>query len=157
MAERSGRGVFVVCRSSNPEGRPLQEAVTAGGCAVEDFLLAGLAQRNQRSRPIGARLASAGAVVGATLEPGVFPLTELGGPILAPGLGAQGATVADVARRFARAAPDSVLVSASRAVLAAGPSACALANAARNLAGALAEALPGAGSGQDPAPVRSRG
>jgi len=156
-AERSGRGVFVVCRSSNPEGRPLQEAVTAGGRAVEDLLLAGLAARNERSRPEGARLASAGAVVGATLEPGAFPLGELGGPILAPGLGAQGATVADVARRFESAAPASVLVSASRAVLAAGPSGRALADAARHLAEALAEALPGAGPGQDPAPAPTPG
>lgn len=155
-ADRHGRGVFVVCRSSNPEGRPLQEAITVGGRSVEDLLLAGLAARNQRSRPDGARLSSGGAVVGATLEPGSFPLAELGGPILAPGLGAQGATVADVARRFSGATPGSVLVSASRAVLAAGPSGRALADAARSVAEALAEALPAAAPGPDPGPEPAR-
>src|ERR1700728_229372 len=31
-----GRGVLVVARSSNPEGRDLQQAVTSGGAGVED-------------------------------------------------------------------------------------------------------------------------
>ena len=47
-----------------------------------------------------------GAVVGATLQPSTFALSQLGGVILAPGLGAQGAGPADIAARFAGCRPD---------------------------------------------------
>ena len=53
-------------------------------------------------------------MVGATLAPSDFPLSQLGGVILAPGLGAQGAGPADVAERFAGCAPGTVLPSSSR-------------------------------------------
>ena len=83
-----GRGLLVVARSSNPEGRALQQAVTAEGTAVEDMLLAEVAALNgSPDVPTG----TVGAVVGATLEPSEFALSQLGGVILAPGLGAQGA------------------------------------------------------------------
>ncbi len=118
-ARRHGRGVLVVVRSSNPEGRPLQEAVTAGGASVEDALLAGIAELN---RAEGAPVGAVGAVVGATMPPSRFPLSQLRGIVLAPGVGAQGATPADVAARMAGCPPGSVLPSASRSVLAAGPS-----------------------------------
>ncbi len=98
LAARNGRGVLVVARSSNPEGRGLQQAVTAEGTAVEDMLLADVAALNgSPDVPTG----TVGVVVGATLEPSAFALSQLGGVILAPGLGAQGAGPADVARRFA--------------------------------------------------------
>ena len=87
VASANGRGVFVVVRSSNPEGRPLQSATTAAGPSVEDSLLAELAARN---RAQGAALGSFGAVVGATLAPSAFPLADFGGPFLAPGPGGPG-------------------------------------------------------------------
>jgi orotidine-5'-phosphate decarboxylase len=62
-----------------------------------------------------------GAVVGATLEASTFSLSQLRGIILAPGLGAQGAGPADVAARFSDCEPGTVLPSASRALLQAGP------------------------------------
>ena len=62
-----------------------------------------------------------GAVVGATLEPSGFDLGRFGGVILAPGLGAQGGTAEGVARLFGSCAPGTVLPSASRSLLAAGP------------------------------------
>jgi orotidine-5'-phosphate decarboxylase len=116
-AEASGRGVFVVVRSSNPEGRPLQEALTAEGRRIEDDLLESIAARNAQTGAPGAL----GAVIGATLEPSAFALGELGGPILVPGMGAQGATPPDVVRRMAGCAPGSVLVNVARSVLRAGP------------------------------------
>ncbi len=126
-AVRWGKGVFVVVRSSNPGGRPIQTARTAAGPSVEDSLLGALAERN---RGCGAPVGPFGAVVGATLAPSDFPLERLGGPILAPGLGAQGATAADVARLFGRCPPSTVVASASRSVLSAGPDAAALRSAA---------------------------
>ena len=123
LAARNGRGVLVVARSSNPEGRGLQQAVTSGGAAVEDMLLTEVAALNGSPEvPAG----TVGAVIGATLEPSNFALSQLGGVILAPGLGAQGAGPADVAKRFAGCRPGSVLPSSSRGLLTAGPDPVAL-------------------------------
>jgi orotidine-5'-phosphate decarboxylase len=138
MAAVNGRGVLVVARSSNPEGRSLQHAVTAGGPAVEDMLLAEIAALNgSPDIPAG----TVGAVVGATLEPSVFPLSQLGGVILAPGLGAQGAGPEDVAQRFAGCRPGTVLPSSSRALLSAGPDPGALRHRAAALVRELAAAM----------------
>jgi orotidine-5'-phosphate decarboxylase len=117
-AADGGRGVLVVARSSNPEGRTLQLARTAEGTAVEDMLLGEIAELNASPDvPVG----TVGAVVGATLEASTFALSQLRGVILAPGLGAQGAAPRDVAKRFADCEPGTVLPAASRAVLGAGP------------------------------------
>jgi len=138
IAARNGRGVLVVARSSNPEGRGLQQAVTSGGAAVEDMLLTGVAALNCSPEvPAG----TVGAVIGATLEPTNFALSQLGGVILAPGLGAQGAGPADVAKRFAGCRPGSVLPSSSRGLLAAGPDPVALRRSAQSLARELAELM----------------
>ncbi len=134
----NGRGVLVVARSSNPEGRGLQQAVTAGGPAVEDLLLSEIAERNgSPDVPSG----TVGAVIGATLEPSRFALSQLGGVILAPGLGAQGARPADVAIRFAGCRPGTVLPSSSRGLLTEGPDVAALRAAARSLNRELAAAM----------------
>src|ERR1700734_2875807 len=64
LGAANGRGVIVVARSSNPEGRDLQQAVTAGGSAVEDMLLAEIAGLNRSPEGLAGTV---GAVVGATL------------------------------------------------------------------------------------------
>jgi orotidine-5'-phosphate decarboxylase len=118
LAASNGRGVIVVVRSSNPEGRGLQQAITAAGASVEDTLLGEIAALNASvDIPAG----TVGAVIGATLPPSDFPLPQLRGVILAPGLGAQGAGPADVATRFAGCAPGTVLPSSSRGLLQHGP------------------------------------
>lgn len=65
-----------------------------------------------------------GLVVGATVGSAAYDLgldlAALNGPILAPGVGAQGAGVAEVEQVFGAARP-RVLVSQSRGVLTAGP------------------------------------
>jgi orotidine-5'-phosphate decarboxylase len=135
-----GRGVIVVVRSSNPEGRMVQEARTdeGRGPAVEDMLLAQIAETNRDGRvPPG----TVGAVVGATLGPSTFRLPDLGGVILAPGVGAQGAGPVEVGRLFTGCPPGSVLASASRSVLSAGPDVGALAAAARRVRDEIAAVL----------------
>ena len=68
-AGATGRGVLVVVRSSNPEGRELQRATTSRGVPVEDMLLADIASMNDGPEiPRG----TVGAVIGATLEPSEF-------------------------------------------------------------------------------------
>jgi orotidine-5'-phosphate decarboxylase len=117
QAAATGRGVIVVARSSNPEGRSLQLATTPNGATVEDTLLGEIADLNHSGGAPG----SVGAVIGATLAPSNYPLSQLGGVILAPGLGAQGAGPDDVAVSFAGCAPGTVLPSSSRGVLQHGP------------------------------------
>ena len=138
LAGRTGRGVIVVTRSSNPEGRSLQEAVTSSGASVEESLLAEISAWNQSAEiPTG----TVGAVIGATLPRSTFPLSQLGGVILAPGLGAQGARPEDVADRFSGCVPGSVIASTSRSLLAAGPDPTDLGQAAAELAKELATVL----------------
>ena len=135
LAGASGRGVVVVARSSNPEGRALQEAMTAGGASVEDMLLGEIAALNASPEvPAG----TVGAVVGSTLPASGFALSQLGGVILAPGLGAQGAAPADVAKRFSGCAPGTVLPSSSRGLLQHGPDPGELRRSARELSRELA-------------------
>ncbi|MHB1711935.1 MAG: orotidine-5'-phosphate decarboxylase, partial [Acidimicrobiales bacterium] len=120
LAVTTGRGVIVVVRTSNPEGRVLQEARTRSGNGppVEDMLLGQIARLNAGGLCLPGTV---GAVVGATLRPSSFPLDSLGGPILAPGVGVQGAGATEVAALFAGCEPGTVLASASRSLLTAGP------------------------------------
>jgi orotidine-5'-phosphate decarboxylase len=140
LAATHRRGVLVVVRSSNPEGRSLQRARTdeGRGPAVEDLLLEEIAARNRGGPGLAGTV---GAVIGATLRPSAFPLPDLGGIILAPGVGAQGAGAADVARLFAGCPPNSVVASASRSILSAGPDPAALSAAAARTQEAMAKAL----------------
>jgi len=129
-------GVFVLALTSNPEGPQVQHAVTPGGRTVAAEVLEAVAARNAGTDGFG----SVGAVVGATIErPGdVGPeQLDVNGPLLVPGIGAQGGTVDDVRRIFGSAARH-VLPSSSREILAAGPDKVALHDAARRAADAFA-------------------
>ncbi|MBW0089211.1 orotidine-5'-phosphate decarboxylase [Pseudonocardia sp. KRD-184] len=130
-ADAAGRGVFVLARTSNPEGAGVQLA-TLDGRSVAQGMVDGAAERNAGADPLG----SVGVVVGATTEHGL-DLGALHGPVLAPGLGAQGAGPADIAARFA-GVRGVVLPAASRSVLAAGPDAAGVRGAAEALRDELA-------------------
>lgn len=138
-AERHGAGVFVLALTSNKEGPEVQHALTAdhgeGGATgerVADRVLSHLARLNAGAQPLG----SFGAVVGATIGSTSADLA-FNGPVLAPGFGAQGGTVADIARIFGAQARH-VLPSSSREVLRLGPDAGAMADAVRRTNDALA-------------------
>jgi orotidine-5'-phosphate decarboxylase len=139
LAAENGRGLLVVVRSSNSEGRALQEATTSDGTAVEDMLLAEIAALNASPE---IRAGTVGAVIGATLEASTFPLSQLRGVVLAPGLGAQGAGPADVAERFRDCEPGTVLPASSRALLGAGPDPKELRRQAEALGRELASLMP---------------
>ena len=124
-ARLHGGGVFVLALTSNPEGPEVQQAVGADGRTVAGAVLARLRELNDGAEPLG----SHGAVVGATIaDPGES--LDIHGPLLAPGYGAQGGTVADLRRIFGAAAP-AVLASTSRELLRLGPDPVALADGAR--------------------------
>jgi orotidine-5'-phosphate decarboxylase len=126
VAAAAGRGAFVLARTSNPEGGEVQLA-TVDGRTVAQVIVDTAAELNAGSEPLG----DVGVVVGATHDHGL-DLSRLNGPVLAPGLGAQGAGPADVARRFA-GLDGVVLGAASRSVLQAGPEPRALRTAALRL------------------------
>ena len=138
-AERHGAGVFVLALTSNKEGPEVQHALTddhggsAPGERVADRVLSHLARLNEGAEPLG----SFGAVVGATIGSTTADLA-FNGPVLAPGFGAQGGTVADIARIFGTQARH-VLPSSSREVLRLGPDAGAMADAVRRTNEALAD------------------
>jgi orotidine-5'-phosphate decarboxylase len=147
-ARMHGGGLFVLARTSNPDAGTLQHAViTDGGrersvaqvvvdtvrgwntpgWVVGDPLPDIAALRDVASR-FGPSTGSFGVVVGATLREMDVDLDGLGGPILAPGLGAQGGSVADLRRLFGSGR--AVVPTVSRDVLAAGPDVAALRAAA---------------------------
>lgn len=116
IAEQNGRGVFVLARTSNPEGAGLQQSVHGSGDSVAQSIVDSAAETNQGRSPLG----HVGIVAGATIPPGELDFSGLNGPILAPGLGAQGATLKDLKAVFGAALPN-VLPTTSRDVLRHGP------------------------------------
>lgn len=124
-ALRNDAGVFVLALTSNKEAPEVQHAVNAHGRTVAGSVLDALRELNAGAEPLG----SIGAVVGATIGD-VGESFDFNGPILVPGVGAQGGTVADVRRIFGAAA-GNVTPSSSRALLRTGPDVSALRQAAR--------------------------
>ncbi|MEU4114555.1 orotidine-5'-phosphate decarboxylase [Kitasatospora sp. NPDC028055] len=135
LAREQGCGVFALALTSNPEGAEVQRAVGADGEPVAASVLRQLAAENADAAPLG----SFGAVVGATLADAGVDLA-INGPLLAPGIGAQGATMADLPRVFG-ASVINVVPSVSRDVLKHGPSVPALRAAAERFAGEFADAV----------------
>ncbi|SOC54600.1 orotidine-5'-phosphate decarboxylase [Ornithinimicrobium cerasi] len=137
LARRGGRGVWVLGLTSNPEGRDVQ---LVGRPSVAARVVAEVARDNAGLAPFG----DVGLVVGATLgaTPGELgvDVVAAAAPVLAPGVGAQGAGAADVARTFA-GMTERVLVPVSRDVLSAGPDAVALRDRVSRWSEELREAL----------------
>jgi orotidine-5'-phosphate decarboxylase len=142
-AQQFGGGLFVLARTSNPDAATFQSALvgersvaqtvvdTVGRWNTPDWLVgdpapdpAAFADQQGRWGPF---TGSHGVVVGATLTELDVDLSGLRGPVLAPGLGAQGGSVADLRRLFGDRA---VVPSVSRDVLRAGADAAALRAAA---------------------------
>ncbi|MGD8149103.1 orotidine-5'-phosphate decarboxylase [Ornithinimicrobium sp. Y1694] len=137
LARANGRGLWVLGLTSNPEGESVQRV---GQPSVAARVMAQVGEDNAGLEPFG----DIGLVVGATLS---APPAELGvdlpgsgAPILAPGVGAQGAGPQDVARTFA-GLTERVLVPISRGVLGEGPDPVALREATTRWRELLAAAL----------------
>lgn len=135
LAVASGRGVFVLALTSNPEGARLQHATDEQGLSVAGQIsqAAGAVNREQLAGRDG--WGPVGLVVGATIgdNPARWgvDLPGLHGPVLAPGVGAQGAGNAELQQVFS-GAKDLVMASSSRAVLEAGPDGATLRRAAKH-------------------------
>lgn len=143
VAARHGRGVFVLAATSNPEGASVQRALVGGadGRAGADGRTRTVAQaivdaaaEVNRAAP---QLGSVGVVVGATLGDAVPDLSALGGPVLVPGVGAQGGRP-DALGGLGGAKPGQLLPAVSREVLRAGPDPLAVRQAAERIRDAVA-------------------
>jgi orotidine-5'-phosphate decarboxylase len=114
---RHGSGIFLLVRTSNAGAADVQDLILSDGRPLWQYLAALV---DEWGRPlIGERgMSSVGAVVGATYPRAVSEARKLmpQAPLLLPGIGAQGATPADVARAFT-SGPASALVTASRSVI----------------------------------------
>jgi orotidine-5'-phosphate decarboxylase len=130
--KHDGRGLFLLCRTSNPGAADLQSLPLASGHALYEqvaVLAAGPWQRDGR----------VGLVVGATAPTELARVRELAPtlPLLIPGIGAQGGDTRAAAQA---GATGPVVVNSSRAILYAG-SGADFALAAREAARAAREAL----------------
>lgn len=141
-AADNGRGVFVLALTSNPEGQSVQHAAR-DDVSVAESMVRGAAAENAAALASG-DLGSTGLVVGATVGAAVqdlgLDLAGVNGPLLAPGVGAQGGTSEDLKRVFGDALPN-VLPASSREVLSAGPDVTALRTRAAQSNEALAALL----------------
>ncbi|MCZ2814599.1 orotidine-5'-phosphate decarboxylase [Modestobacter sp. VKM Ac-2984] len=143
-ARLHGGGLFVLARTSNPDAGTLQHALVGERTAAQVVIdtvrgwntpgwvvgdpLPDIAAVRDLAGRWGPTTGSFGVVVGATLPDLDVDLDGLGGPVLAPGLGAQGGSAADLRRLFGTGR--AVVPTVSRDVLQAGPDAAALRAAA---------------------------
>ena len=109
---RSDRGVFVLCRTSNPGSGELQSVRDANGEALYETVA-------KRAATEWSKRAAVGLVVGATKPDELRRVRELVGdlPLLVPGVGAQGGDPATVVRNGATSDGTGLIVNSSRAVL----------------------------------------
>ena len=134
VAAAHGRGVFVLAATSNPEGASVQRA-TVDGRTVAQSVVDAAAEVNRAALP---EPGSVGVVVGATLDAATVPdLSTLGGPVLVPGVGAQGGRP-EMLAGLGGAGAGQLLPAVSREVLRAGPDAAAVRAAGERLRDAVA-------------------
>ena len=115
--KRDGAGIFCVVKTSNAGSAEVQDAILTDGKPLWQHVARLV--REWGEDVVGARgLSSVGAVIGATHPRAVGEARRLlpQSILLLPGVGAQGATPADVARAFT-SGPASALVTVSRALI----------------------------------------
>ncbi|MGY4099214.1 orotidine-5'-phosphate decarboxylase [Nocardia sp. R16R-3T] len=120
LAQANGRGVFVLAATSNPEGAQVQRALAEDGRTIAQTMVDAAARCNADQE-----FGSVGIVLGATLTEAP-DLAGLNGPILMPGIGAQGGGPENVRELVPEQLLHAVVPTASREVLGTGPSVSAL-------------------------------
>lgn len=108
------RGVYVLARTSNPEGAQVQLALANEGSVVQEIIDAAHTFNHQ------AKTRAIGLVVGGTHATLGCDVSDFDGSILVPGIGAQGGRLEDLPDLFG-AAMEHVLPVVGRGVLGAGP------------------------------------
>jgi orotidine-5'-phosphate decarboxylase len=138
--QRSECGAFILCKTSNPSSGDLQDLLLSDGEPLYERTARQIARWRQR-------YGTGGAVVGATYPGHVARVRQLlpAAPLLIPGIGAQGGTLAATVRAGIDEHGGNILVNASRAVLYASAGAD-YAQAARAAADELRRAINSARS-----------
>jgi orotidine-5'-phosphate decarboxylase len=116
FVDRADRGVVLLCRTSNPGARDLQDLVVSSTGQPLYRHVAMLVAREWNAN------GNCALVVGATYPRELAEVREIVGamPLLVPGVGAQGGDVAAVVQNGKSAAGTGLIVSSSRAILYAG-------------------------------------
>ena len=118
--DRADRGVVVLCRTSNPGARDLQDLVVTGADGIGVPLYQRVAATVARDWNGNRNCA---LVVGATYPRELAEVRAIVGdmPLLVPGVGAQGGDVAAVVHNGTNSTGDGLIISSSRAILYASP------------------------------------
>jgi orotidine-5'-phosphate decarboxylase len=113
--EHEGRGVIVLCRTSNAGGSDLQFLSTSDGKPLYQVVAQLAAQKWNASGQLG-------LVVGATFPKEIEAVRGIVGelPLLIPGIGAQGGDVEATVRAGRTANGAGMLINSSRAIIYAG-------------------------------------
>jgi len=113
--EYQEKGILIVCRTSNPGARDLQDILVSQEEGQPAPLYEYVARQVLKWNTAG----NAGLVVGATYPEELQRLRQIAPelPILVPGVGAQGGDLASAARYGTDAAGERAIISASRAVI----------------------------------------
>jgi orotidine-5'-phosphate decarboxylase len=136
VAAAHDRGVFVLAATSNPEGATVQRADTDGR-TVAQLIVDHVANFNREAnKAMQPEPGSVGVVVGATALHAP-DLSGLGGPVLVPGVGAQGGRP-EALGGLGGSAPDQLLPAVAREVLRAGPDVAELRAAGERMLDAVA-------------------
>lgn len=123
-ASERGKAVFVLCSTSNPEGRQIQSAIDEGKTIAEQISAKAIVL-NQISAQSESKYGTVGLVIGATgnntkvLDQLANQRDSLRAPILAPGFGTQGAELSQLKRIFGEVSQD-VICNVSRDILSDG-------------------------------------
>jgi orotidine-5'-phosphate decarboxylase len=112
--EHEGKGVIVLCRTSNPGGADFQDLVLEGGLKLYEQVAVRMAELNARHG--GNRIA---LVVGATVPSELERVRELVGdmPLLVPGIGAQGGDVEATVKAGQDSDGFGMMINSSRGII----------------------------------------
>lgn len=113
------RGVYVLARTSNPEGAAIQLALANEGSVCQEIIDAATELNSK------ARTRAIGLVIGGTHRRLGCDVSEFNGSILVPGIGVQGGSMEELPKLFGDAV-EQVLPVVGRGVLAGGPDPAAL-------------------------------
>jgi len=133
--DRADKGVIILCRTSNPGARDLQDLIVDGGRTLYQHVAETVARAWNAN-------GNCALVVGATYPEELADVRRRVGdlPLLVPGVGAQGGDVEAAVKSGRTADGTGLMISSSRAILYAGKDAD-FATAARAAANDLREAI----------------
>ncbi|THV30750.1 orotidine-5'-phosphate decarboxylase [Glycomyces paridis] len=153
LASAHGKGVFVLARTSNPEGKQVQKARRLDGKSVAQGVIDEVNEHNRDAEPMGSFGIVVGATIGACATEGdarlrestygithttvsqrdsAHDLSQFNGPILVPGMGTQGGRPSDLPRVLGPAM-NFAIPSYSRQIAQPGPAAASIRTAVEAL------------------------